>query len=282
MENRQNLTEPAFATIFDQAEPRLDALQKKYGVTSFGMLPYESRHEIRRVIVETAAESCPTINSERLGHSAVSYLSSNYRAALRRVKSSSARVGGALEMAKGIDSAIVLAGAGLPVGPLDTAGRIVGKPSNDVDTVRALFAGHEAALVAYNVCSAPFYLLLTNCVRTMRKCVLHDPEFLEVRLLFERGRGDSLPPDPKRNFRRWLGLFEHPPGDTISGVGLSEPSANNKSIMLYAGWEIDGEPHGVPNCGYLPVPRELLRAVVTHPALSFVFWRESGVSGPRH
>jgi hypothetical protein len=110
MENRHNLTEPAVATIFDRAEPRLLALQKKYGVTSFGMLPYESRHEIRRVIVETAAEICPTINSERLGHSAVTCLNSNYRAALRRVESSLARVGAALEMAKGIDSAIVLAG----------------------------------------------------------------------------------------------------------------------------------------------------------------------------
>ena len=31
--------------------------------------------------------------------------------------------------------------------------------------------------------------------------------------------------------------------------------------MLYAGWQVDGEPQGAPNDGYFPVPAQLLRAV---------------------
>jgi hypothetical protein len=62
------------------------------------------------------------------------------------------------------------------------------------------------------------------------------------------------------------------PGDTISTVGLLDPDPMAGSIMLYAGWQIDGQPDGAPNDGFLPVPRQLLRAVVNDPTVAYSFW----------
>jgi hypothetical protein len=49
--------------------------------------------------------------------------------------------------------------------------------------------------------------------------------------------------------------------------------------MLYAGWQVKGEPCGAPNEGHIPVPRQLLRAVVYDPKVSFSFWDTDG--GPK-
>jgi hypothetical protein len=54
---------------------------------------------------------------------------------------------------------------------------------------------------------------------------------------------------------------------------LMDPDPMGGSIALYAGWEVNGEPFGAPNDGYVPVPGQLLRAVVRDPTVAFWFWR---------
>jgi hypothetical protein len=155
--------------------------------------------------------------------------------------------GDAFEMTRGTYAAVVLAGYGLPVAPFDLeASRILAKPSNDIDTVLALFCRDKGAFVGYSVCDAPFYLLLTDCVQTLRQRVPVRPELSEVRKLFARVASPT--------------------------VGLLDPDPMAGSIMLYAGWQIDGQPDGAPNDGYLPVPRQLLRAVVNDPTVAYSFW----------
>ena len=58
-------------------------------------------------------------------------------------------------------------------------------------------------------------------------------------------------------------------GDTISTVGLFDPDPTSGSVMLYAGWQVDGECCGAPNEGYVPVPGQLLRAVVNDPPVAY-------------
>lgn len=160
----------------------------------------------------------------------------------------------------------MLAGLGLPVAPFDLArGRILGKPSNDIDTVLQLFAPDKGALVGYSTCAAPFYVLLTDCLRTQRQLVPMHPELLEVRSLYARAKA-PLPSDPGQEFVHGITMFARQPGDTIPSIALYDPDPLGRgSIALYAGWEIDGQPFGAPNEGCLPVPLQLLRHVVNNP-----------------
>ena len=52
--------------------------------------------------------------------------------------------------------------------------------------------------------------------------------------------------------------------------------------MLYAGWQVDGEPRGAPNDGYLPFPTQLLHAVVNDPAVAAWLSHPVGVPAPFH
>jgi hypothetical protein len=71
-------------------------------------------------------------------------------------------------------------------------------------------------------------------------------------------------------------------GDTISTVALLDPNPMSGSVMLYAGWQVDREPYGAPNDGYVPVPGQLLRAVVGDQRVAYSFWRTAGVPTPIH
>jgi hypothetical protein len=188
----------------------------------------------------------------------------------------------AFDMTRGIYAAVVLAGFGLPVAPFDLARtRILGKPSNDIDTVLSLFSPDKTAFVGYSTCDAPFYLLLTDCVRTLRELVPVHPRLSEVRKLFAR-TGGSLPPDPGQRFISGMVIGGRQPGDTISTIGLLDPDPTAGSLMLYAGWEVDGVPRGAPNDGYVPVPAQLLRAVVFNPEVAYSLSCRVGTPRPMH
>jgi hypothetical protein len=175
----------------------------------------------------------------------------------------------AFAMTRGVYAAVVLAGFGLPVAPFDLMTvRTLAQPSNDIDTVLKLFSPDKGALVGYNVCRAPFYVLLTDCIRTLRQRALACPELSKVKELFERNNA-SLPPDPGQRFVPGMAVSPRRPGDTVSTVALLDPNPTAGSITLYAGWQVDGEPHGAPNDGFVPVPVQLLRAVVHDPAVSY-------------
>ena len=170
-----------------------------------------------------------------------------------RVRSLTATGGDAFAMASGAYAAVLLAGFGLPVAPFDLkALRILAKPSKDIDTVLALFSRNKTALVGYSACDAPFYVLLTDCIRTLRQRVPSCPELADIKQLFGR-LADPCPRTPARTSPRGMALFRRQPGDTISTVGV-DPNRTVGSIMLYAGWQVDGEPQGAPNDGYFPVP----------------------------
>jgi hypothetical protein len=115
----------------------------------------------------------------------------------------------------------------------------------------------------------------------MRQRVPVHPELSEVKKLFAR-TGGSLPPDPGQSFRSGMAIFGREAGDTISTVGLLDPDPMAGSITLYAGWQVDGEPCGAPNEGYVPVPGQLLRAVVNDPTVAYWFWHCPVAASPVH
>ena len=136
----------------------------------------------------------------------------------------------------------------------------------------AQFGRWKMAHVGYNVCAAPFYVLLTDCVQTLVQKVVVHPKLVEIKTLFERP-GSALPPDPGQSFVSGMAIFARLPGDTISTIGLGDPRPSWGTIVLYAGWEVDGQPHGAPNNGYMPVPVQLLRGVMINPAVAHALAR---------
>ena len=85
-----------------------------------------------------------------------------------------------------------------------------------------MFAADKGAYVGYNTCDAPFYLLVTDCVRTLRQLMLVHPMLAELKGLFARSEG-SLPPDPGRRFAHGMVIFNRGAGDAISTVLLGDP-----------------------------------------------------------
>jgi hypothetical protein len=241
-------------------ERRLEAILTEYGASDPGKLPRALQAELlRRAILETAVDF-PTANR--------SFMNLVFVRAWERMWLATQLASDAFAMATGIYAAIVLAGFGLPVAPFDLlTQRTLATPSNNIDTVRELFASDQGAVVGYNSCSAPFYLLVTDCMRSLRRLVSVDPRLLEVKFLFERAEA-LLPADPRQSFVHGVGVIGRQPGDKISNVGLFDPNPNGGSLMLYAGWQVDGEPYGAPNDGYMPVPMQLLRKVVHDPAFA--------------
>jgi hypothetical protein len=147
--------------------------------------------------------------------------------------------------------------------------------------VLSLFSRWETALVGYNACAAPFYVLLTDCVRTLRQRVPSHPGLTEVSNLFERP-GASLPADPGQSFVPGMALFGREPGDTISTVALIDPTRVTGSIVLYAGWEVDGRPYGALNPGCVPFPTQLLRAIVADPFIAHTLCRRVATPTSMH
>jgi len=274
------LADKAGEIFFAKAAPRLEALLKKYEVSDPSELsPALQRQLLQSTVLETAAVNFPETNLEMVKHQFRSFLHSVFLSAMDRMMVSCRGQSDAFEMTRGIYAAVVLAGFGLPVAPFDLqATRILAKPSNDIDTVLDLFSRDKGAYVGYSTCEAPFYLLLTDCVGSMRHLVAADRRLSGVKKLFARSN-KPLPPDPGESFVHGSAIIARQPGDTISTVALIDPRPTGGSVMLYAGWQVKGEPCGAPNEGHIPVPRQLLRAVVFDPTVSFSFWDTDG--GPK-
>jgi hypothetical protein len=283
MLNHHESARRAGALLFEMAAHRLDALLQEHGVSDPLDLPRDLAVELmRRALTETAALHSPTANFKAMDHGFRWLTHPAFAPAVDRVMSSIDQDQDAFAMAAGIDAAVVLAGFGLPIAPFDLGEkRIVGKPSNDIDTVLHLFGGLENALVGYSVCAAPFYVLLTDCVRTLHEWVPVEPALAQVKGLFAR-EGQTVSAESAVPFTPVMGLFRRRQGDKIRTASLIDNSANAGSIVLHAGWLKNGNPRGAPNEGYAPVPTPLLRAVVNDPLVGASYFLPGGARPTMH
>lgn len=283
MTDRHAFADAAGAILMKMAEPGLNALLVEYGVSDRRELPLSAQGEVlQRAVVETAAANFPTANLEAMGHGIKSFAHPAFTPALERMRLATRGGSDALAMTRGVYAAVVLAGFGLPVAPLDLATRrILAEPSKDINTVQKLFSTDHGAFVGYNVCTAPFYVLLTDGVRTLRRLVPAHPALPEVKLLVERAMV-TLPSDPGYSFKHSIALAYRQPGDAISTVALRGPGPTGGSIVLYAGWQVDGKPYGAPNEGFIPFPVQLLRAVVNDMEWAYSLCQPAAVSMSVH
>jgi len=271
------VTLAAFDAAMQRAEPKLKAALKARGVSSPDELPPEvARQVFQEALVQTAAESFPNAQIDALNHGLTAFQHPLFGPAFSRVKAVLSGRTDAFEMVQGIDAAIVLAGFGLPVAPFDKkTPRILGELSNDIDTVANTFSRWKTALVGYSPCEVPFYMLVTDCMRTMCSQLTSRPELEEAKQAFER-TGGRLPSGPFQEFQHGMVLIPRGVGDAASTVFLANSNRHQGSVGFYAGWTIDGTRCGVPNEGFVPVPLQFLRAASQDPQFAMWIWRPAG------
>ena len=268
----------ALARMREKAEPKLAAALARHGVSAPNQLPAGLAAQIfQDTMLQTAAENFPGAQLDALRHGLNAFRHPLFGPAFDRLRSHLASKSDAFEMASGPDAAIVLAAFGLPVAPFNRKQpRILAEPTNDIDQVAAAFAKLKTAFVGYSPCDAPFYMLVTDCVRTMHPQIGSRPQLSEARMLLERG-GVAPPAGPFPSFRHGIALIAREPGDAISTIFLNNPNPQEGSIELLAGWTIKGKRDGAPNNGFMPVPLQFLQGVIQDAQLALWIWRPVGV-----
>lgn len=272
-----------FSVLAKKAEPKLKAALAERGVSSLDQLPPDvSRQIFANCIVATAAESFPEANLQALRHGMNALSDHRFQAAFSRLRATINTPIDAFEIASGVEAAIALAAMGLPVAPFDRkAPHILTEPSKDLDTVAKNFGKWKTAYVGYSPCDIPFYMVITDCIRTTYEKVMHHPRLGQLRTIFER-LNLTLPSGTHRPFEHALMLIPREPGDTFSTIMLDDPNPDRGSVALYAGWNIDGVRYGAPNEGFLPVPMQFLRTALREPEIAMWIWHPIGIRNSIH
>jgi hypothetical protein len=118
MSNDYDLADTTAAILFEKAEPRFNALLAKHSALHAEQFPDSVSREIFRcALVETAAADFPCADLEALSHGIQSFTHPASCAALEQM-SLSKTSSDVFEPARGVDSAVVLAGLGLPWLPM--------------------------------------------------------------------------------------------------------------------------------------------------------------------
>ena len=280
---RDEFAGKAFDAFAAKAEHRFRAALAEREVSDPLELPEEVAAEIfRKVLLETAALHMPVADLNGLNRLVRSHAHPLFAPAVQRARAQTRVSRDAFAPAVGSDCAIVMAGYGLPVAPFDKREpRLLGELSDDIDMVAKQFERFKTAFVGYSTCAAPFYVLLTDCIRTLRQSVSWDGRLQDVRRLIERS-GVSLPPDNGVRFRHAGLVFLREAGDKIATVARLDHGPNHGSIVLYAGWLEGDEPQGAPNRGYAPVPLRLVGDTIANPALASCLARPIGIRSAMH
>jgi hypothetical protein len=267
----------ALDQVRQKAEPKLKAALAQHGVSSPAQLSREVASKILQdVLIQTATESFPAIQLDALKHGLTAFQHPRFVTAFTKLKAQMDAPSSAFAMASGPDAAIVLAGFGLPVAPFDRKkAQILGTPSNVIDEVAEQFSRFKTAYVGYSPCDAPFYILVTDCVQTMRPQIDFRPELHDAKRLLER-RGIDLPRGPFAPFKHGIVLIAREPGESVSTIFLDNPNPHEGSVGLFAGWTVNGVRDGALNGGFVPVPQQFLNAVLQDPQIAIWIWRPTG------
>ena len=276
------LVEKTRAIISERTQQNFKVLLAEQGVKDPAELPEALQLELlQSATLGAVAATCPTGNIKELRHWLRSHSHPTFQAAMNEVALLRKVPGEAFDILSGAHAAVFLAGWGLPVAPFDLEEMCIkAEPSNDIDTVHKMFAGDNEAIIGYSTCDAPFYLVLTDCLTTLRQLLPNHPMLAELRQLLAR-RGSSLPSGNGQLSIPGMMILDRQVGDTISTVFL-DPQPMGGTINLYAGWRVSDEPYGIPNDGCLPVPAQLLRALMCDPRVGWWFWHDPGASTTMH
>jgi hypothetical protein len=281
MSSEREFMKAVAASLLQRATPRLNELLREHGVRHLSELPYEVMTKIRqRAILETALTENPLANADGLRQTLQTLDNPQFLQALQRVKKIAVPVD-ALEPTAGIDAAIFFAGLGLPVCPFDRFKLApVGVASAEIDEVAKAFENRKSAYVGYSPNLAPFYLVVTDCYRTLAEEGVRDPALAPVRdRIVEAIRyGDSV---PAKRFQWAVFALPRFEGEKVPHTMVEDPRPDRGSIVLYAGWTEDDDWKGGAPSGYVPVPKQFLQVAVSDPlAMTIIRAKAQPVQNP--
>lgn len=261
-EDEHQFAEAAFKSMAAAADPILARRLGEIGQPMESLSRAQRFELLKASMIEAAASQNPHADFDQMRRVFDLMADSRFTDALGRLRK--VPYGGAFHPAYGVDAALVLAGAGLPVLPLDRkTGRPIGPIADGLDDAERIFAKAKTAMVGYASAKAPFYLLATDCVIDAHARVTQDPAFSALKAKLD---GPAAPPDTPR-FRHGLMLFARDEADRIKTRVMEDADPNRGSVMLLAGWMEDTEPQGVSNDGFVPVPEQLVHKLISDPAV---------------
>jgi len=185
--------------------------------------------------------------------------------AVRRVRATP--YGAAFDPAQGWDSAIILAGAGLAVTPLDRrTGQAIGEQASGIDEADNVFSAAKTAWVGYAPAEASFYTLVTDDLRTLLAALEHDAKFSDLKRTIEGAGGFPYRPDTP-SFRHGMLLVARQPDDRVQSLTVETADRNTGSIVMAAGWMDGSQVKGAPKGGPIPAPAQLARTIALQPTV---------------
>ncbi|MBS0220376.1 MAG: hypothetical protein JSR91_06500 [Proteobacteria bacterium] len=253
------------ASLLKRATPRLNELLREYGVQHLSELPHEAMTKVRRqAILETVLTENPLADADGLRRTLQTLDDPLFIRSFQRVRKDAVPVD-AFEPTAGIDAAIFFAGLGLPVCPFDRRSLVpMGGASAGIEEVAKAFANRKTAYVGYSPNLAPFYLLLTDCYRTLAEEGVRNPALAPVRdrILEAMRNGEAV---PVRRFQWRILALPRIEGEKVSQVFVPDPRPDRGSILVHAGWMESDECKGGTPSGYVPVPKQFLQVAVSDP-----------------
>jgi len=264
-EDEHKFVEAAFARVAASATPILERQLAELGLP-MEALPRAQQFELLKVsMIEATAGQNPNADFDQMRRIFDLMADTRFTSAFSRLRA--APYEGAFGLAQGIDAAIVLTGANLPIAPLDRkTGRIIGPLIKGIDGAERIFSKVKTAMVGYAPAQASFYLLTTDCMLTAYDLIQHDPFFAPLKTTLTGPNGFPIAPNVPK-FRHGMIFAARQDGDRLETRAIEDANPNRGSIMLYAGWMEDDDHKGVPNDGILPVPAQLLRKLVEDPSV---------------
>jgi hypothetical protein len=188
-----------------------------------------------------------------------------YMEAVRRLRA--APYGSAFDPAQGREAALVLAGAGLAVAPMDRkTGLAMGPRAQGIGEADKVFSQAKTALVGYAPAEAPFYALVTDDLRTLFAALEHDGKFADLKRTIKDAGGFPYRPDTPP-FRHGLLLVARQPEDRIESLAVETRDKAIGSIVMAAGWMDGAQVRGAPEGGLVPAPAQLARTIAQQPTV---------------
>src|SRR4051812_25930865 len=156
----------AFNQAAAVAGPVLDRKLAERGVAIETLPQTEQLELLKSSLAEATAGQALDADQNRLQLILHALTDRRFIGAVGRLRA--ARCGSAFDLAQGKDAAIVLAGAGLMVVPMDKrTGEVIGPRASGIDEADAVFSNAKTAWVGYAPAEARFYTLVTDCLRTL-------------------------------------------------------------------------------------------------------------------
>lgn len=248
----------AFHVLASKANPILERLLKERGVADFKELTRAQAGEVLKAsLMEAAVLNMPGLDLNALRRAVTAITDDTFTSAMGRLLAKRGEGHAAFDPAQGEDHAIVLAGWGVPVAPLDRrSGKIIGPVARNAGEAAKVFGRFKTAFVGYQPAAAPYHLMVTDCFNTMLLIINRHPGMAAFREALTRV-GAPMPTGRAEPFKHAAIVAPKSPHDRVETFALEDPSPHSGSVMMTTGWLEDGEHMGVPQ-EWLPFPRRVI------------------------